>query len=139
MAKEPGQYGYQDASLRAMGGETGVRRLVDRFYDAMKTLPEAAGILHMHPADLSLSREKLAAFLTGWLGGEKRYSQRWGPIRIPPAHAHLPIGEKERDAWLLCMQHAIEGMEVAPEFKAYFMREIAVPANRIVMACRDQT
>ena len=108
------------------------RRLVDLFYDAMQTRPDARTIVAMHPADLSLSRDKLAAFLTGWLGGPKRYREHWGPIRIPPAHAHLVIGTVERDAWLACMQVAIDAMDVADDFRAYFMREIAVPANRVM-------
>ena len=116
----------------AMGGEAGLRVLVDRFYDAMETLPEASTIRGMHSGDLSLSRDKLAAFLTGWLGGPKRYSERWGPIRIPPAHAHLSIGTAERDAWLQCMQQAIDSMPITDGFRAYFMREIAVPANRVM-------
>jgi len=130
--RSPGEYGYEDTSLQAMGGEQGVRRLVDLFYDAMATRPAAATIREMHPGDLSLSRDKLAAFLTGWLGGPKRYRERWGPIRIPPAHAHLSIGAQERDAWLDCMQVAVDAMDVSDDFRAYFMREIAVPANRVM-------
>ena len=40
-----------------IGGEEKVRALVDRFYDLMATLPEAAGILALHPPDLTSSRE----------------------------------------------------------------------------------
>lgn len=130
--RKPGDYGFEDTSLKAMGGEQGVRKLVDLFYDAMETRPDAQTIREMHPGDLSLSRDKLAAFLTGWLGGPKRFRERWGPIRIPPAHAHLAIGTSERDAWLACMQEAVDAMEVAEDFRAYFMREIAVPANRVM-------
>lgn len=130
MAKQPGEYGYEDTSLRAMGGETGVRALVDRFYDAMERRPDARRILEMHPEDLALSRDKLAAFLTGWLGGPKRYRERWGKIQIPVAHRHLDIGPEERDAWLACMEEAIADMPVADDFRTYFLREIAVPANR---------
>jgi hemoglobin len=130
--KQPGEYGYQDTSLRTMGGEPAIRKLVDHFYDAMETLPEARHIRSLHPPDLMLSREKLTAFLTGWLGGPKRYSERWGPIRIPAAHAHVPITRADRDAWLACMQIAIDQMDVPDDFRAYFMREIARPADRCV-------
>lgn len=129
--KQPGEYGYEDTSFRAMGGQRGVRELVDHFYDAMAELPDARGIYAMH-SNVPLARDKLAAFLCGWLGGPKLYRERWGPIFIPPAHKHLPIGPAERDAWLLCMAHAIEKMPVEEEFRRYFMREIAVPAGRIV-------
>lgn len=125
-------YGNGDASLLAMGGPPGVRKLVDTFYDVMSAREDARGIRSMHPEDLTLSREKLAVFLVGWLGGPKRYRERFGPIRIPQAHAHLPIGENERDVWLACMQEAINAMPVEPSFKHYFMRVIAVPASRCV-------
>ena len=114
-----------------MGNEEGVRQLVDHFYDLMAELPEAATIYKMHP-DIPLARDKLAAFLTGWLGGPKRYSERWGPIRIPAAHAHLPIGQDEHDAWVACMDGAVDRMPVPEPFKVYFKREIRVPAGRVL-------
>src|SRR5690606_25663631 len=95
------------------------------------TLPEAAGIRAMHEADLSLSREKLTVFLAAWLGGPNRYRERFGPISIPGVHAHLAIDEDERDAWMLCMRHAVADQPWAPAFKAYFLAAIAFPAERI--------
>ena len=131
MEREPGEYGYKDTSLRTLGGEAGVRRLVDHFYDRMSTLPEARTVLTMHP-DLPLAREKLSVFLTGWLGGPKRYSERWGPIRIPDAHAHLPVTQADHDAWLTCMDGAVDLMDLPDDFRAYFKREIRVPAGRVL-------
>jgi hemoglobin len=128
-------FGDGDTSLQAMGGEAGVAALVGHFYDLMETRPEAAEIRGMHPADLTESRAKLTAFLVGWLGGPKRYAERWGEIRIPRAHAHLPIGPAQRDQWLTCMDQAIAQMPVSDEFRAYFREEIRVPANRVVDAC----
>ena len=49
-----------------MGGEPGIRAPVERFYALMDTLPEAATIRAMHPADLSESIEKLVLFLIGF-------------------------------------------------------------------------
>ena len=126
------EYGDEDASLVAMGGEAGVKKLVDHFYDAMESDPVAHRVRALHPPDLALSRQKLTAFLTGWLGGPARYNERWGVIRIPPAHAHLPIRVAERDAWLVCMRQAVDQMELADDFRAYFMDQIARPASRCV-------
>jgi hemoglobin len=134
--RQPGEYGYEDTSFRTLGGEAGVRTLVDLFYDAMERRSDARKILAMHPSDLSISREKLWIFLCGWLGGPKRYAERWGPIRIPAAHAHLRVAEAERDAWLACMQEAIEAVDVPDDFREYFMREIRVPAERVMQAAR---
>jgi bacterioferritin-associated ferredoxin len=52
-----------------VGGESGVRQIVNRFYDIMNDVPEAARIRAMHAADLSPMRERLFEFLSGWLGG----------------------------------------------------------------------
>jgi hemoglobin len=48
-----------------VGGASGVRKLVARFYDLMGELPEAQHVLAMHPAELHDSREKLFDFLSG--------------------------------------------------------------------------
>jgi len=124
------RYGVGDASYQAAGGIEGLRILVDHFYDAMDTLEQARGIRDMHDADLSQSRDKLACFLSGWLGGPKLYSQKYGSIRIPHAHSHLPIGAVERDAWLACMSQALTHMDYAEDFKEYLMRQLFVPAER---------
>ena len=123
-------YGVDGNSFQAAGGERGLRCLVDAFYDAMDCEPVAADIRAMHPADLSESRDKLARFLCGWLGGPKRYSEKYGPIRIPAAHRHLDIGVAERDAWLYCMELALAQQDYAPEFKRYMLEQLFVPAER---------
>ena len=91
-----------------IGGETKVRALVDRFYDLMETKPEAAGIRALHPPDLQSSREKLFLFLVGWLGGPPLYVQKYGHPRLRARHMPFPIGESERDQWLLCMKQALD-------------------------------
>lgn len=124
-------YGTGDASYQAAGGEIGIRRLVDAFYDEMDTQPIAADIRAMHPQDLSTSRDKLARFLCGWLNGPNRYREKYGAISIPSAHAHLAIGPRERDAWLTCMEKAIARQPYSEEFKLYLFSQLAVPANRV--------
>ena len=127
---EQPSYGDGDASFQAAGGETGIRRLVDDFYELMGQLPETQEIRALHPADLTQSRDKLARFLCGWLGGPQRYREKYGPIRIPSAHAHLNIGTKQRDAWLSCMHQALEQQPYAESFKAYLITQLAIPAER---------
>ena len=92
----------------------------------------------MHPHDIAISHDKLARFLCGWLGGPKLYSEKYGSIRLPPAHAHLDIGIAEHDAWLACMQEAIELQPFAAEFKSYLLAQLRVPAARIRSVCSRQ-
>ena len=127
-------YGQGDTSLQAAGGFAGLQQLAADFYRAMSTRADAAIIRAMHPADLTESTDKLARFLTGWLGGPSLYREKYGPISIPRAHAHLPIGPNERDAWLACMAEALTKQDYTPEFNAYLLRALSVPAER----CRTQ-
>jgi hemoglobin len=132
---EERRYGVGDASFRAAGGEEGIRRLVEDFYRLMDSLPEARRIRAMHPPDLEESIDKLARFLCGWLGGPKRYQEKYGRIALPHAHAHLPIDADDRDAWLLCMDRALALQPFADDFKAYLIEQLAVPAERIRRVC----
>lgn len=92
----------------ALGGEAVVRALVDRFYDLMDELPEAYLIRKLHPESLDGSRQKLFMFLTGWLGGPQLYIEQFGHPRMRARHLPFPIGDAERDAWLLCMRQAAD-------------------------------
>ena len=131
MAESERSYGDGDATHQALGGVERIRRLVELFYDEMDTLPEAETIRRLHPSDLEISIDKLARFLSGWTGGPKLYSEKYGPIKIPVFHQHLPVGEAERDAWLLCMERALDRMGYVDDLKAYMLRELFVPAERI--------
>jgi hemoglobin len=125
------QYGTGDASYQAAGGEAGLRKLVDRFYEEMCTLAEAKQIRDMHQEDLTEVKDKLARFLCGWLGGPKRYQEKYGPINIPGAHVPFAIGPLERDAWLLCMARAVAAQPYEENFKQYLMKQFAIPAERV--------
>ncbi|MCP5267060.1 MAG: group II truncated hemoglobin [Burkholderiaceae bacterium] len=95
-----------------LGGEVGVRTLVDRFYDLMDADPRFATIRALHPSDLSGSRDKLAWFLSGWTGGPNHYVERFGHPRLRARHLPFPIGVSERDQWLECMAAAMRRCEV---------------------------
>lgn len=97
-----------------IGGESTVRRLVDRFYDLMDELPEASGIRALHPASLDESRNKLFWFLSGWTGGPSLYIERFGHPRLRARHLPFPIGEAERDQWMLCMRRSIDEVIADP-------------------------
>lgn len=109
-----------------IGGAEQVRALVERFYDLMDALPEAADIRRLHQKDLSNARQKLFEFLSGWLGGPQLYVEKYGHPRLRQRHLPFPIGEKERDQWLLCMYQAMHDVGVdealQDELKQSFFR-----------------
>jgi hemoglobin len=98
----------EDTLYRQLGGATGLRALVVRFYELMDELPEARGIRELHPLDLNSSVEKLFMFLSGFLGGPPLYVKEFGHPRLRARHLPFPIGVNERDQWVLCMETALQ-------------------------------
>lgn len=90
-----------------LGGEPGVRALVDRFYDLMDLEPEYAQLRAVHGTDLASARDKLFWFLSGWLGGPSLYIERFGHPRLRARHLPFAIGTVERDQWMACMNQAM--------------------------------
>ncbi len=91
-----------------LGGEPGVRALVDRFYDLMDLEPHYAGIRALHPSTLEGSRDKLFWFLCGWLGGPNHYIERFGHPMLRARHLPYAIASSERDQWMACMIQAMQ-------------------------------
>jgi len=108
----------RETPFLALGGEAGVRALVDAFYDAMERDPAATELRAMHAADLSPMRERLSDWLTGWTGGPPVYGQRHpGRPCIVSAHAPFPIGAKETDQWMACMRQALDQVEAPAQWR----------------------
>jgi len=105
---QPGDMNPENTPYALLGGEEPLRRLVNRFYDIMQSDPEAAGIHAMHGNGTTEIREKLFAFLSGWMGGPVHYPQKYGPPRMRKRHLPFAIGETEKRQWLRCMQQALD-------------------------------
>nr|WP_298144798.1 group II truncated hemoglobin [uncultured Pseudomonas sp.] len=131
-------YGVGDASYRAAGGIDGLQRLADDFYRLMDEQTEAADLRSMHAENLDMARDKLASFLSGWLGGPRLFAEKYGAISIPAFHAQWPIDERLADTWLNCMAQAIARQPYSPDFAEYLLRQLRVPVQRIVQASQNR-
>ena len=105
-----------------LGGEAGVRALVDRFYDLMAIEVAYADIRALHPPELDGSRDKLFWFLCGWMGGPSHYIDRFGHPRLRARHLPYAIGLAERDQWMACMQQAMADQGLEPELATRLAR-----------------
>jgi hemoglobin len=129
-------YGLGENSYKAAGELVGITKLVDDFYHFMEVIPEAKTIRAMHNPELTLSRKKLTYFLSAWLGGPQLYSENFGSINIPQSHKHLSVGHSESDAWILCMEKALELQPYEDDFKVYLITQLRIPAERIRLAAK---
>jgi len=140
VAGKPASQGRQIAPAVAnphfgrIGGIAAIRQLTESFYRNMSTVPEAAAIRAMHPADLSGPQETLIKYLVGWMGGPPLYAAERGQPRLRHAHLAFAIGEAERNAWMKCMELALaevvadEGLRL--ELSAAFRKLASTVRNR---------
>ncbi|MFV9475253.1 group II truncated hemoglobin [Advenella sp. RU8] len=90
-----------------IGGEQGLKELVDRFYDLMDLESDFKELRDTHGESLDNAREKLFLFLSGYLGGPDRYISQFGHPRLKARHMPFSIGSVERDQWVICMGRAM--------------------------------
>lgn len=112
-----------------IGGETGVRRLVETFYDIVEFEPEGRLLhpLHLRGHGMVHARIEQFNFLSGFLGGPRLYVEKHGHSNVREMHAHVEITGDARDAWLNCMSIAIDRVSLPAETKARLM----VPFTRV--------
>jgi hemoglobin len=120
-----------DELFTRVGRETGVRRLVDRFYDLMDERAEVGVLRDLHPPDLASSRDKLYWFLVGWTGGPPMYEERHGHPRLRMRHLPFSIGDAERNQWMSCMNDALVECIADEEIRSYLSRAFAQIADHM--------
>jgi hemoglobin len=114
-----------------LGGEAGVRRLAEVFYDVMDELPQAQEVRAMHSAKLDEIKQKLFEYLSGWMGGPHHYAQKYGGVCLTKPHKPYAIGPVERDQWLLCMDEALRRVGASEEVQAMLKEPMFAIADAI--------
>ncbi len=127
-------FGFEDTSFQAAGGLEGVQSLANAFYDYVDSLGDASPLRAMHPHSLDSSKDKLGRFLCGWLGGPKKYREKYGSIDIPQVHKHLDITQENAEIWLMCMDKAVDQQPYSSKFSAYLKSQFRIPVKRIMDA-----
>jgi hemoglobin len=109
-----GQPAPTQSFYEAVGGEETFERLVNAFYAHVADDPI---MRPMYPEeDLAPAARRLKMFLEQYWGGPHTYSEERGHPRLRMRHAPYTIGERERDAWLRCMRHAMDEVALPPEY-----------------------
>ena len=117
-----------------IGGEEGVRRLVETFYDVIEYEPEgeALAILHLRGHGVAHSRIEQFNFLSGFFGGPRLYVEKYGHSNVRTMHAHVEINPAARDAWLNCMGIAIDRVGLPAKTKVQMMEHFTRVAQMLV-------
>jgi hemoglobin len=117
-----------------VGGDAGVKKLVQVFYDIVETNPEGhkLHLLHLRGNGVAHSRVEQFNFLSGFLGGPKLYVEQHGHSNVRTMHEHIEITSESKDIWLKCMSMAIDAIGMEASTKDKLMNNFTVAAERLV-------
>lgn len=116
----------------ALLGDATARTLAGRFYDHMDASEPALAALHPLDAEGKVHprvRAAFTAFLVEWLGGPAEYSPVHGHPRLRMRHGHVDVDAAMRDAWLRCMQRAMNDAGVEGEVRTFLDARFADVAD----------
>lgn len=120
-----------DTPYAQIGGRDAVFRLSERFYDVMEEREPALARLHELDENGKVSRrsrDRFGLFLVGWLGGPDDYARQHGHPRLRMRHARVPVDVAQRDAWIRCMDRAMDECALPSptrDFLSQRFREVA--------------
>lgn len=132
MPTDPDDAAAGPTPYERLGGDAGVRALVDRFYDLMDLEPEYAQLRAVHGTDLASARDKLFWFLSGWLGGPSLYIERFGHPRLRARHLPFTIGATERDQWMTCMNQSMVELGIDEDLRLRLVQAFFQTADWMV-------
>ena len=127
-----GELEKKERPIDRVGGEDVVRKLAARFYDFMDADEPALAALHATDERGRVSqgsRDRFALFLVEWLGGPMIYSSAHGHPRLRMRHGRVPVNQAMKDAWLRCMQSAMNDVGVTGEVRAFLDARFAEVAD----------
>lgn len=117
-----------------VGGEAGLRNLIETFYDIIEFEPEGRvlHVLHLRGHGVAHSRIEQFNFLSGFFGGPSLYVQKYGHSDVRQMHEHVEINAEAKDAWLNCMSIAIDRVGLSADIKARLMGPFTRVATQLV-------
>lgn len=117
-----------------IGGASGVKKLVEKFYDLVETTPEghAVNLLQLRGHGVAHARVEQFNYLSGFLGGPNLYAEKYGHSNVRLMHEHVEINAASKDSWLTCMSMAIDEVGFDPGLKAQLMENFTVVALALV-------
>ncbi|SNR60845.1 hemoglobin [Methylobacillus rhizosphaerae] len=109
-----------------VGGETGLRKLIETFYDIIEFEPQGRmlHLLHLKGHGVAHSRIEQFNFLSGFLGGPQLYIEKYRHSNVRDMHVHVEIDAAARDSWLECMLVAIDRVGLPTDVKDDLMSNL---------------
>ena len=113
----------------AIGGAETIDRLVTLFYKRVGKHPKLTPIF---PEDLTETARKQRLFLTQFFGGPRLFLEERGHPMMRRRHLPFEITPSRRDAWLECMEAALEEAEIEEPIRSAIFEKLTMTANHMM-------
>jgi len=113
----------------AIGGFTAIDRLVTAFYKRVGKHPK---LIPIFPDDLTETARKQRLFLTMFLGGPRWYVEDRGHPMMRRRHLPFKITPERRDAWLECMDQALDEAQIEEPYRTAIFEKLTMTANHMM-------
>lgn len=129
MSETPGTI-YQ-----AIGGHSKVEELVKAFYKRVAVHPD---LIPIFPSDLTETARKQIQFLTQFFGGPPIYMEEHGHPMLRRRHLEFPITPTRKDAWLECMDAALNEVKISEPYRSAIFDRLTSTAHHMMNTPEDQ-
>lgn len=109
----------------AIGGQEAVDKIIDSLYTHIGKHPK---LIPIFPDDLNESARKQRLFLTQFFGGPNLYFQDRGHPMLKRRHMNFEITPERKDAWLACMDKALDEAEIEEPYRSVIFERLSMTA-----------
>jgi hemoglobin len=118
-----------------IGGQEKISELVDSFYKRVAKHPELVPIF---PSELTETARKQKQFLTQFFGGPPLYIEEHGHPMLRRRHLEFPITPTRKDAWLKCMEDAINEVNIEEPYRTAMLERLTLTAEHMMNTPDDE-
>lgn len=113
----------------AIGGVETIKKIVDSFYSRVAKHPL---LIPIFPEDLTETARRQTLFLTQFFGGPRAYEAERGHPMMRRRHLPFPITPSRRDAWLDCMEEALDEVGIEEPYRTVMFEKLTLTANHMM-------
>ncbi len=113
----------------AIGGDDAIDALVEAFYDRVSKHPD---LIPIFPDDFTEVARKQKQFLTQFFGGPPLYIMEHGHPMMRKRHLRFQITPTRRNAWLACMEGALEEAKIEEPYRSAMFDRLILTANHMM-------
>lgn len=118
----------------AIGGEAVVEQIVNSLY---KHVAQHEALIPIFPEDLTETAYKQRLFLTQFFGGPNLYIQKIGHPMLKRRHLPFEITFERRNAWLECMDKALDEADVEEPYRTAIFDRLSLTATHMINTEED--